>query len=392
MNFFTSFFDWSLIEWGTLALFVLLFVVQTLFYFLLYRKPYIYAKQAPNSENYLPDTQLPSVSVIIASKNESENVRRHLPAILSQDYPDFEVIVVNMGSTDDTDMELSALKQTHTNLYYTYLPENAEPNNEKKLALTLGVKAAKKDVLLFTDADCRPLSDKWIHAMARLFVPSKDIVLGYTAFDIDKDVRMKRFIKFDNLWTAIRYFSMAIVKRPFMGVGKNLAYRKELFFREKGFSGSLNLEHGEDDLFINKVANATNTAVALSPESTIVSNVVERFHTWRAIQSPYIFNQQFYRGSDNFLRNSELFSRYAFHVVGLLLIVWGFIRGYYLLCGIALLFFVVRCLFRYRIINKNGRIFRTKPFLWRLPIYDLIQPVYRAQFRSYARRKSGKRK
>lgn len=392
MDSFLSFFYLSLPEWIVAGVFTLFFLIQLLFYLLLYRKPYVYAKKTVSGEEILSDEQLPSVSVIIVSKNESENIRTYLPSVLKQDYPDFEVIVVNMGSTDDTDMELKALEQSHDNLYQTYVPANAEPINERKLALTIGVKAAKKDILLFTNADCQPLSDQWIKSMARRFVPGKDIVLGYARLAIDKSVSMRRYIEFDNVWMAIRYLSMAIIKRPFMGIGKNLAYRKSLFFSKKGFSSILNMEYGEDDLFVNRLANKSNTSVELSPESMVESNVVERFSTWRAIKSAYVYNQQFYRGSDRFLRVTELFTRYGFYFLFVLILAWSIVQADYVLLALSVLLFIVRFLIQYFIINGSSRLLQARNFSWRIFIYDIIQPIINRRFKKYAQRKSIKRK
>lgn len=394
MNFPThSLLHLSPIEWAVLGFFLMICIIQAVFYFALYRKPYLYLKKTKiNPEPSLSEASLPSISVVIVSKNEAENVRNHLPKILSQDYPDFEVVVVNMGSTDDTDIELTGLAQSHPNLYHTYVPANAEPINEKKLALTIGIKAAKKEILLLTDADCYPTSNQWIREIAKKFVPGKEIVLGYAALEIDKKISMKRFIEFDNLWLAIRYFSMAIAKRPFMGIGKNLAYRKELFFKNKGFSHILNIESGEDDLFINKIANSSNTAVALSPESIVSSNVIERFATWRSIKSAYAFNQQYYRGCDNFLRNTELFTRYAFYMLLPILIARGVIQAKYLITITACLLFLFRFLFQYKIINRNAQVFQTAPFSFGILFHDIVQPIRNIQFKRYARRKSGKKK
>lgn len=177
MNFLlSSVFDFSIIDWIIVAALLLFFIIQLLFYFLLYKKPYSY--QSKKGEATVSENDLPPVSVVIVSKNDSENLAKHLPAILNQEYPDFEVVVVNMGSTDETDMVLKRLEQSYDNLYHTYVPQEAEEWNEKKLALTLGIKAAKNNVLLFTEPYCRPVSNRWIKEFAAEFAEGKEVVLG----------------------------------------------------------------------------------------------------------------------------------------------------------------------------------------------------------------------
>ncbi|WP_298652099.1 glycosyltransferase, partial [uncultured Proteiniphilum sp.] len=142
--------QFSLREWILGGTLLLCFLIQLFFYLFLYKRPYNYQKKKVDIS--VPDEQLPAISVIVTSKNSAEELERNLPFIMEQDYPDFEVIVVNRGSTDDTDMVLKAAEQKYSRLYHTYVPAEADGVNEKKLALTLGIKAAKNDFLLFTEA------------------------------------------------------------------------------------------------------------------------------------------------------------------------------------------------------------------------------------------------
>ena len=203
------------------------------FYFLLYKKPYSY--RSKKGKATVSENDLPPVSVVIVSKNDSENLAKHLPAILNQEYPDFEVVVVNMGSTDETDMVLKCLEQSYDNLYHTYVPQEAEEWNEKKLALTLGIKAAKTMFCFSRNLIVGSVSNRWIKEFAAEFAEGKEVVLGFCKLDIPKKVFMRRFIHYDNLIQGMKYLSMAIVHRPFMGIGRNMAYTKDLFFKQKDF-------------------------------------------------------------------------------------------------------------------------------------------------------------
>lgn len=387
---FSSLFDFSVLEWIIAGALLLFFLIQALFYFLLYKKPYTY--EAKREKKDIPDADLPPVSVIIASKNESENLAKYLPSILGQDYPDFEVIVVNSGSTDETDMVLKALQQTHANLYHTYVPQEAEQTNERKLSLTLGIKAAKNDILLFTEAYCKPSSAQWIREFANEFAEGKDVVLGFCKLTIGKKVAMRRFILYDNLIHGLKYLSMAIAHRPFMGIGRNMAYKKALFFNEKGFSSILNVDGGEDDLFINRIANGKNTGVVVSPESMTESDVVENFFTWRALKSRYLYTKQFYQGARSFIFGWETFSKYLFYLTLVASLVIGVLAKNYILPALGILLFLIRFWFQALIINRNSRLFASGKFYLNLIFLDIFQPFNNLRFRKYANKRNAPRR
>ncbi len=210
-------------------------------------------KRKANKGNIHFQTAQPPVSVIICAKNESKNLSDFLPSILTQDYPNYEVIVVNDGSTDESEIVLANLERTYKHLYHTYIPENVKVMSPKKLALTVGIKAAKYDYLLFTDADCQTVSDKWIANMMRNFSPETDFVLGYGAYE-QKPGFLSHLVSYDTFFILLQYMGFAYRGKTYMGVGRNMAYRKQLFFDRKGFASILHLQSGDDDLFINKAA------------------------------------------------------------------------------------------------------------------------------------------
>lgn len=379
-------FDFSLPFWIISGAVLLFFLIQLVYYLWIYRKPFVYARKKDKSQ--VISENLPSVSVVIASKNESENLAKYLPAILEQDYPDFEVIVVNMGSTDETDVLLKALNQKYTNLYHTYVPAEAENINEKKLALTLGIKAAKKDVVLFTEAYCVPVSDKWIQEFANEFLKGNDIVLGFCKLEIDKKMAMRKFILYDNMIHGLKYLSLAILGKPFMGIGRNLAYRKEIFFEEKGFSSILNIEGGEDDLFINRIARKRKVGVAISPESMTRSDVVNSFSTWRALKSKYHYTKQFYRGASSFIFGLETFSKFLFYLSVAVGIAYGIIFENWLLIALIGFFFIVRFIVQLIVVIKNSRLFGVGRYHINLLFFDIFQPFNNFTFRKYANRRN----
>ena len=190
------------------------------------------------------------VSVIICAKNEEANLRENLPLIMEQDYPEFEVLVVNDASTDGTEELLRDMKLRYPHLNTTSIVENVHIRQGKKLALTIGIKGATYDWVVLTDADCKPAGRKWLHTMQSNFSRDCHIVLGIGKYDRKKGL-LNILIRFDTLYTALQYTGFAMAGHPYMGVGRNLAYRKSLFFNNKGFASHYELESGDDDLFIN---------------------------------------------------------------------------------------------------------------------------------------------
>ena len=203
------------------------------------------------------------VSVIICARNEADNLDNYLPVILSQDYPDYEVIVVNDCSTDNSDIILKKYLEQYPQLRISTIKEDKKFSHGKKLAVTIGIKAAKYDRLLFTDGDCKPESNQWLSLMAANFSADTSIVLGYGGY-FPQPGLLNKYIRYDTLMIALQYFSFALCKIPYMGVGRNLAYKRSLFYAGKGFSTHFHLASGDDDLFVNENATKTNTAIELS--------------------------------------------------------------------------------------------------------------------------------
>ena len=221
----------------------------------------------------------PGISVIICAKNEEYNLEQFLPHVLQQDYPEFEVVVVNDSSTDDTEHVLMQLAAQFDQLRYTSIPADDKLKRGKKLALTIGLKAAKYDHVLLSDADCYPVSDHWLQRMASNFSEDHKIVLGYGGYERSKGL-LNTLIRYETTFTAIQYLSYAIKGNPYMGVGRNLAYEKALFFDNKGFAGHNHLISGDDDLFVNQNATGLNCAVEFSPESHTLSLPETTFRAW----------------------------------------------------------------------------------------------------------------
>lgn len=359
-----------------------LLIVQLIYYLGLYNRIHTHNLAVGKDEVHF-GRELPPLSVVICARNESENLRRNLPAILKQDYPDFEVIVINDGSTDESEDLLSELEEEYPNLYHSFTPDSARYISRKKLALTLGIKASKYDWLVFTEADCTPVSDKWLRRIARNFTPSTDIVLGYSGYERGKGWLHKR-VSFDSLFTSLRYLGFALAGKPYMGIGRNLAYRKELFFKVKGFSTHLNMQRGEDDLFINQIANENNTRVETSPDSVIRMQPVERYKDWKEEKVSYMATARFYKGSQRWLPGLETATRLLFYVACLSGIVFGILSFHWLAAGLALLLWIVRYSAQAYVINKTANeMGDNRSYYFTLPVFDIIRPLQSLKFRLY---------
>ncbi|HYX10284.1 MAG TPA: glycosyltransferase [Bacteroidales bacterium] len=347
------------------GLFVLSFVVQMLYYFVFYMRTARYRSGEKTGNKLSP------VSVIICARDEAENLQQNLPAILSQDYPDYEVIVVNDCSQDDTEEVLIRLKAKYKNLRTTIIKEDQKFRHGKKLAATIGIKAAKNEWLLFTDADCYPVSDKWIKSMAAEFTDEKSIVLGYGGYEHKKGI-LNNLIRFDTFFIALQYTGFAIAGKPYMGVGRNLAYRRSLFFDNKGFARHSNLQSGDDDLFVNEVATKGNTAIVLNQESFTRSIPKTSFSAWLAQKRRHLTTGKYYRGNHKFLLGAENISRILFYLFFILLIV----DQTYLY--LALAGFVIRLATQLSVFKITMKRLNEKDLFLSSLIYDILLPIINA--------------
>lgn len=225
------------------------------------------------------NSNFPPISIIISARNESDNLYENLPSVLEQEYPNFEVIVVNHQSIDESYNILNAYAQKFTNLRVIEVERSQHLKPGKKLPLTIGIKGAKFEHLVFTDADCKPSSNQWLKSMSAQFSNSKEIVLGYGPY-IKRSGLLNKIIRFDTTWIAMNYFSMALAKYPYMGVGRNLAYTKNAFNSVNGFKSHYSITSGDDDLFIQESATNNNYSINLDPYSYCYSEGSSSWDSW----------------------------------------------------------------------------------------------------------------
>ncbi len=244
---------------GLLSLF---FIIQIYYHLRYFSAITFYKKPSLSTSKKLP------ISVIIAARNEADNLQEFLESILTQEYPEYEVIVVNDCSYDNSEDVLKGYQARYSHLKVVELEEEEKYKHGKKFALTIGYKAAKYEHLLLTDADCKAVSKNWISLMQEGFAEGKEIVLGHSPYIKTKGF-LNAFSRFETFYTAFQYISFSIRKQTYMGVGRNLAYTKTLFFKNKGFASHMHILSGDDDLFVNSTATKTNVSVCLDPDSFI---------------------------------------------------------------------------------------------------------------------------
>jgi len=364
---FLSSLDTTSVIFATVLL--LFFVVQMVYYLYFFRSVALRNKKLRKGK-IIVQTAQPSVSVIICAKNEQENLKKFLPLVLEQNYPNFEVIVVNDGSYDETEGVLNILSQKYSNLYYTTLSNEVKMMSSKKLAITVGIKAAKNELLVFTDADCRPQSSNWLALMVRNFSPKTEFVLAFGDYFKEK-TPINHLISFDTLFIAMQYLGFAYRGFPYMGIGRNMAYRKSTFFKMRGFAGHLHIASGDDDLFVNSAANRENTQIECSTESKTLSVPKSSFSRWVSQKRRHLLVVPHYSAKSKIMLGWEVLSRgmfYAFFTLLLLTENLVFII-------FALSLFFIRFVTQLIIINLTAKHLGTRKFFLTIIFWEILLPL-----------------
>ena len=367
-------FAFNAIEQGLLIGAGGLLVIQAIYYLALYNRINLHNRTIRQNKLRFSN-ELPPISIIICAHNETENLQRSLPAMLAQDYPQFELIVINDGEKNENENYLSQLESQHKNLYHSFVPNSSRYISHKKLAITLGIRASHYDWLVLTEANCLPQSNQWLRLLARNFTSRTEVVLGYSGYERGKGWFQKQ-VAFDNLFTSMRYLGFALAGNPYMGIGRNLAYRKSLFFNQKGFSAHLNLRRGDDDLFINQVATSENTRVETDPASVVRMLPLKRKRDWKEEKIGYTSTTPLYKGMQRWLNGWETTTRLLFYVAWIATVSIGVLHAHWLAAGIGFLLFLVRFTLQIIIINQTAKNLKEKrSYGLILPVFDFLQPL-----------------
>lgn len=225
------------------------------------------------------DDELEPISVVVCARDSYEQLTELIPALLGQDYPQFEVVVVNDCSEDETEEYLKDLERRESRIKPVQLRQHLNFFNGKKFPLSMGIKSASYDLMVLTDADCMPTSDQWLRSMVSGYGYDTEVVVSHSRYRNTGGL-LNLMIRFEAVQNATMYLSAALAGKPYRGVGKNLSYRQRLFFRNKGFTSHYAMAAGDDDVFISQTANKRNTKVVIDPENTIESNPPQSFGSW----------------------------------------------------------------------------------------------------------------
>lgn len=340
-----------------------------LFYFL-----FFYLRLANYKPKTVQVTQYPPVSIIICARNEDTNLKKNLPKILAQDYPAFEVIVVDDNSEDGTTEYLFFLSQKEPRLKRTKTGNSNRMMAGKKFPLTLGLKAAANELVLLTDADCYPATDQWLKNMVAGYAGGKEIVLGYGAYE-KQPGSLNRRIRYETVLTAINYLSFALARLPYMGVGRNLSYNKTLFFNTNGFFDHRHIPSGDDDLFINKVATKRNTEIVITPDAFTYSEPKETRDEWIEQKTRHLSTAKFYRFKHKFWLGLQPISHILFWITSVYLLCILFAYWYVVAAAFVLRWILLRYTFTQAMNKLDEK--DLKPYIeW----YDFIQIGYYFRF------------
>jgi len=316
----------------------------------------------------LPQVSLP-VSVIISARNEARNLTENLSYILQQNYPNYEVVVINDCSTDNSHEILLSIQREFPHLKIVTITEHARFKTGKKFALTLGIKAAANEHLIFTDADCKPATLHWLTRMAANFTDGIQIVLGYSPYYRTGNF-LNPFIRFETLKTGINYLSHALKGDPYMGIGRNLGYTKTLFFSAKGFASHMHVISGDDDLFVNQNAMATNTAVELHPDTFVYTDAKTSLSGWFRQKKRHMGVGKLYKNRHRRMLSFDAVSGFLFYVLFILCLVYEFEP----ILAIGMLVF--RWLLQFIVYRKVFKKLDGNDLLWYLPFIDMIYYTY----------------
>ena len=297
------------INWGEISFYLLIAITAIqVFYYIFFFSRIAFFKQKEKKQ-----TQEHPVSVIICARDEDDNLARNLPGVLVQKYSSSsEVVVINDNSVDDSKYILQELKKTFKSLHIVELTQEAKLISGKKYPLSIGIREAKYEMLLLTDADCVPSSEYWIQKMQDAYDVDIEIVLGYGGYHKKKGL-LNKLIRFETFHTALQYLSYALAGMPYMGVGRNLSYKKGLFIRNKGFSFINHIPSGDDDLFINKVATKKNTAVVIDAGAITRSIPKKTWGAWLKQKSRHYTTAKFYKPKHKFLLGLYFITQFIYY-------------------------------------------------------------------------------
>ena len=352
-------------------------IIQLLYLFIIYSAPNRRCTAEQKGKLSMANHQ-PGMSVIIAASDQEMLLANNLPHILEQKYPDFEVIVVDDNSKDDTKELLERLSRQYPNLYMTHTSDSIRYISHKKLALTLGIKAAKKEWVVFIEPDCYPVSDQWLARLAHHCTDTTDVVLGYSNYERKPGFANLCYM-YDTLLQQLRMLGITLCGKGYMGIGRNMAYRRSLFFNHKGYSRHLDLERGEDDLFINEHVPASRITADISPES-VVRCTATSSRAWLNDKLIRLFIRRKMHGMAPTLLSADTLTRVLLYIMVTISIVAGIIWHAWWLAGTATALWALVLGCRLFVLHRTARNLGERRYNVSLVLFDLIHPCWELYF------------
>jgi cellulose synthase/poly-beta-1,6-N-acetylglucosamine synthase-like glycosyltransferase len=315
------------------------------------------------TEDWLP------VTVLICLRDELNNLEKLIPAILNQHYPDFQLCLVADRSGQETILILRNFAEENPKIHLIEIEDVPPGISPKKNAIQQGIQAASNPLILLTDADCLPAGPDWIRRMVANFDEQTDVVLGFGGYRQEPGF-LNRLIQFDTLCTANQYLGFALRHILYHGVGRNLAYRKELFESNQGFGSRISLLSGDDDLFVNQAARKGRVRCCLNPAGVTLSQPKTTWKEWFRQKARHFSVGKYYRTGNQLwlagfhLARTSLWISFLF----LLFLPFGVLP--------AILLLSTRFLVILPVLRKNAALLEMKiPTLF-LPLLDFLHTIF----------------
>ncbi len=347
-------------------IFFIVFLMQAYFHFK-YFISFVFNQNQSSTENHNKE----AVSVIICAHNELENLKQNLALFLNQEFDDYEVILVNDRSDDGSKDWLISQSEYFPNLNLIHIEETPKNFNSKKYALTKGIEFAKNDIILLSDADCQPASKYWVDRMSQSFTNSTSIVLGASLYKKRKGF-LNQFIRFETLQTALLYLSFAFKNEAYMGIGRNLAYRKSFFLANGGFKELSSILGGDDDLWVNRHANKDNTSICTDSKSLTFSTPKNKWSSFFKQKKRHLSVGKYYKIKDKFKLG-------LFHFLQTLLwilFILGLVLGSPTDCLILSFLILMYLIGQYVVFYKLSINFGIKYAHYNLPVLEILFILY----------------
>ena len=383
-------FFYNRISFIILLIFGITLLIQLLYHWGAFSKVAFYKnKRRPKT-----DSELEPVSIVLCARDAYEYLTELVPALLNQNYPDFEVVIVNDCSDDETEEYLKDLERRETRIKPVQLKQHLNFFNGKKFPLSMGIKSAQNDLIVLTDCNCMPTNDQWLRSVVNCYGKNTEVVIGYSPF-VRKKGLLNSLIRFDAVQNALLYLSAALKGHPYMGIGKNLSYRKELFYRNKGFTSHYITSVGDDDLFVSQVATKKNTEVLIDPDNTILTTPTGSFHQWMRQKSGRYSTVQQYNVRTRTMLSLFYISQFLFYVSFIALIglcakpAFAITGGEVFYIPILVFFFLLRFGSQLFIYHKASKRLGEKGMLPGLIAYDFLFAFLSPLLRLMGRMKIG---